>query len=54
MTQDNFNVDIEVNTEQIDEAVDKAQELADTLDEITPKIVVRNSKNCTFNFYVGK
>lgn len=54
MTNENFNIDIDVNTEQIDEAVEKAQELGNTLDEITPKLVIRNSKNCTFNITINK
>lgn len=46
-------MEIEVNTEQIENAIEKVQELADTLDELSPKIIIGNPKDCTFNFYVS-
>lgn len=52
MNKPNYDIDINVNTEQIETATDKAQELADTLDEITPKLVIRNSTNCVFNINI--
>ena len=47
------SVDVEVNcnTEQIDEAIKKADDLAEALE--LPKFVIRGLKNCTINIYAG-
>jgi hypothetical protein len=47
------DIKINVNTEEVENAIDKAQQLSDTLEEIAPKFIIRGNENCTFNFYGG-
>lgn len=34
-----------------EEALEKTKELVDLMDEISPQVVIRGAKNCTFNIY---
>lgn len=46
-----LEIEIECNTEQIDDAIKKADELAEALE--LPKLVIRSCRNCTFNITIG-
>lgn len=46
-----LELEIECNTEQIDEAIKKADDLAEALE--LPKLVIRSCRNCTFNITIG-
>lgn len=53
MEKENLKLDIKVNTEEIEEAIDKAEELEDML----PRIVVKHNENVYItinNFKEGK
>ena len=34
-----------------EEALEKTKELVELMDEISPQVVIRGAKNCTFNIY---
>lgn len=34
-----------------EEALDTTKELVDLMDELSPMVVIRGAKNCTFNIY---
>lgn len=34
-----------------DDAIEKTNELVSLMDEISPQVVIRGAKNCTFNIY---
>lgn len=45
---DTIGIDVEVNA---DEAIEKTNELVSLMDEITPQVVIRGARDCTFNIY---
>lgn len=44
-------VGIAVDTEQVDEAIEKCGELSEVMGEFSPQVVIRNCRDCTFNIY---
>lgn len=44
-------VGIDVDTEQVDEAIEKAKELSDVLDDMSPMVSIRGCRDCVFNIY---
>ena len=44
-------VKIGVETEGVDEATDKIEELAEAIDGFPPQVVIKGAKNCAFNIY---
>lgn len=52
MDKEKINIDVEVNTEEIEKAKEKAEEL----EEILPKIVIKNNQNVylTINHFTEK
>jgi len=46
-----IELEIECNTEQLDEAIKKADKLAEALE--LPRLVIRDARNCTFNITIG-
>lgn len=45
---DTIGIDVEVNA---DEAIEKTNELVSLMDGITPQVVIRGARDCTFNIY---
>lgn len=47
-----MNETIETKLElDAEEALEKTKELVELMDEISPQVVIRGAKNCTFNIY---
>ncbi len=47
-----ISVDVEANG--LDELVEKTGELSEIVGEMQPQIVIRNSRNCTFNISIWR
>lgn len=45
-------VTVDVETNGLDEAVEKAGELSELVSEMAPQVIIRNSRNCTFNIMI--
>ena len=48
MKLDTLEMEVKVDLE---EALEDTRELVDLMDEISPQVVIRGAKNCTFNIY---
>lgn len=46
-------ISIDVETNGLDEAVEKAGELSELVSEMAPQVIIRNSRNCIFNITIG-
>lgn len=47
-------VSVDVETNGLDEAVEKVGELSELVSEMAPQIAIRNSRDCTFNINIWK
>lgn len=47
-------VTVDVETNGLDEAVEKAGELSELMSEMAPQIIIRNSRDCTFNINIWR
>lgn len=47
-------VTVDVETNGLDEAVEKVDELSELVSEMAPQIVIRNSRDCTFNISIWR
>lgn len=50
---DTISVGIDVDTDQLDEAIEKTDELGEALARIAPEVSIIRPTGCTFNIYVG-
>lgn len=48
-----ISVDVEVDTEQVDDAIEKADELGEAMARIAPEVSIVRPSGCTFIFNVG-
>jgi hypothetical protein len=46
-------VGVEVDTSQIDEAIEKTGEFVELRQDLVPHVSIRNARNCTFNITIG-
>ena len=44
-------IKVEVDTEGVDEAVEKVQSLSDAISAFPANVMIRGARNCTFNIY---
>lgn len=44
-------IKVEVDTEGVDEAVEKTQSLSDAISAFPANVIIRGARNCTFNIY---
>ncbi len=47
-------VGINVDTSELDEAIEKADELCEVTQDFSPMVSIRGCKNCTFNIYPSR
>lgn len=47
-------ISVDVETNGLDEAVEKVGELSELVSEVAPQIVIRNSRDCTFNISIWR
>lgn len=50
---DDIEVGIEVDTDQLENAIEKADELGSAMARIAPTVSVIRPKGCTINIYTG-
>ena len=46
-----IEIGIAVDTEELDDALEKSEELAELANNMSPQVTIRNCRGCTFNIY---
>lgn len=49
-----IEVGVAVDTEELDEALDKTSELGELMNDLAPQVSIRNCRGCTFNIYPSR
>ena len=47
----NNELNLEVNVEGMDEAIEKTEQLSDALGDFPAQVTIKYAKNCTFNIH---
>lgn len=50
----NLSVGIDVDTSQVEKAIDEIGELSESVADVAPQVTIRNCDNCTFNIYPSR
>lgn len=51
---DNIEIGIACDTEALDEAIEKSEQLSELCADISPLVSIRNCRSCTFNIYPSR
>lgn len=54
MQTDTVEMGVAVDTESLDEAIEKTSELGELTQDLAPQVSIRNCRGCTFNIYPSR